>query len=250
MNNWRFIKTAVNSCALNMALDEACMNAVREGTVLPTMRLYRWQPSAISIGYFQSLKREVDLDACKHYEVDVVRRQTGGGAVYHDYDGEITYSIVAPESFFSKNIIESYQEMCGWVINGLKTVGIDAEFVPINDIVVAGKKISGNAQTRKRGVLLQHGTILCNVDVKKMFSLLKVPDEKMRDKLIAVVEDRVTSIHHLKPELDFKAIEIALFDSFTAGKEVKIQEWTEKEQHMARELAQEKYGSNDWNFKK
>lgn len=243
---WRFIATEVHNAATNMALDEACMQHVREGKVLPTIRFYRWKPSAISVGYFQSLEREIDVEACKKNSIDMVRRQTGGGAVYHDYDGELTYSIIAPEELFPKNIVESYKHMCGWIIDGLKALGIESEFIPINDIVSGGKKISGNAQTRKGGVLLQHGTILYGVDVKKMFSLLKVPDEKMRDKMIQVVEERVTSLQHIKPDITFDNLEKALWESFAKGKEVEKGEWLEEELDMARELVQNKYSTSSW----
>src|SRR5208282_4253098 len=105
--------------------------------------------SAVSIGTFQSMANEVNVEECNRSNVSYVRRLTGGGAVYHDSNGEITYSVIAPESLFPKNIIESYKVICSWVISGLAILGIKAEFVPINDIVVNGKKISGNAQTRR-----------------------------------------------------------------------------------------------------
>jgi lipoate-protein ligase A len=246
INQWRFISTEVHDAATNMALDEACMQHVREGKVAPTIRFYRWKPSAISVGYFQSLAREIDAEVCKKLGVDMVRRQTGGGAVYHDYEGELTYSVIAPEGMFDKNIIQSYKEICGWIIDGLKTLGIDSEFIPINDIVSGSKKISGNAQTRKGGILLQHGTILYGVDVKKMFSLLKVPDEKMRDKMIQVVEERVTSLKDIKPDLTFEQLEKALWESFGNEKKIDISAWTESELTLAHQLYEEKYSTNEW----
>src|SRR5208283_2072423 len=158
----------------------------------PTIRFYGWDPTAISIGYFQCLGKEVDLKNCAEFGIDIVRRRTGGGAVYHD--GEITYSVIAKESVFSKDILESYRQICGCIIDSLALIGIKSEFKPINDIIVNGKKISGNAQTRRNGVLLQHGTILYSVDLDRMFSALKVSDEKIRDKLIQNARERVTSI--------------------------------------------------------
>jgi lipoate-protein ligase A len=180
---WRVIEYTQNNAAMNMAIDEAVCESVLEGAV-PTIRFYGWIPSAISIGYFQSLEKEVDLQKCKEMKVDFVRRRTGGGAVYHETEGEITYSIVAKEEIFPKGIIESYQVICQLIIDSLAKIGISAQFKPINDIIVNGKKISGNAQTRRKGILLQHGTILYKVDVEKMFSLLKVSDEKIKDKKI------------------------------------------------------------------
>ena len=177
-----------------MAIDEAVCEAVASGKSLPTIRFYTWLPSAVSIGYFQSLIDEVDVSVAKELSADIVRRRTGGGAVYHDAKGEITYSVIAPEPIMPDGIRESYQVICGWVIESLKNIGIGAEFKPINDIIANGKKISGNAQTRRNGVLLQHGTLLYDLDVRTMFTLLKVPKEKISDKMIQSVGERVTKV--------------------------------------------------------
>jgi len=197
---WRLLKTENNTAAANMAIDRAVLVANSEGKVPPTVRFFTWKPPAISIGYFQSLEEEVDLDVCEKLGVDYVRRMTGGGAVFHDE--ELTYSIVIPESHsqIPKNIIESYGRICGALMNGLKHLGIESKYAPINDIITDGKKISGNAQTRKAKTVLQHGTILIDVDVDKMFSLLKVPNEKIKNKLIADVKQRVTSVKQILGE--------------------------------------------------
>lgn len=234
---------------MNMALDEAISEAVANNEVKPTIRFYRWAPSAVSIGYFQSLNDEVAKDKCEEAGVDVIRRRTGGGAVYHDFDGEITYSVIAPEVFFPKGIIDSYHTICGWILNSLARIGVEAEFKPINDIVMteSGKKISGNAQTRRGGVLLQHGTLLYKVDVPKMFSLLKVGQEKIADKLIAAVEERVTSIHQQKPDISLEEVYAALMDGFTEGKKWDKGEWTLGELQRAQELITERYNQDRWN---
>ena len=233
-----------NNAFLNMAIDEAVSEAVGREESLPTIRFYGWKPRAVSIGYFQSLEKEVDLDKCKEHNVDVVRRRTGGGAVFHDT--EITYSIIGKQELFPKDIIASYKDICGAIISGLESLGIIAEFKPINDIIVSGKKISGNAQTRRGGVLLQHGTLLCDVDVDKMFSLLKVPDEKIKDKMIASVKERVTSVKMLK-EVCQEDVLAALKKGFIEGKEFGISELTEKESARAKELAETKYKTKEWN---
>lgn len=247
---WRVIPLETWNAYLNMALDEACNEAVAAGRVPPTIRFYQWSPSAVSIGYFQSLKDEVDTERCREAGVDYIRRRTGGGAVYHDTNGEITYSVIAPESFVSKGITESYHELCGWIIDGLQSIGIDAKFKPINDIVVGPKeqKISGNAQTRRNGVVLQHGTILYEVDVKKMFSLLTVGRDKIADKLIATVEERVTSIRRILPDISKEDVYAALLKSFTEGKSHEFSPWTEWELDRARELVVERYSNERWNM--
>ena len=134
---------------------------------VPVLRLYGWKPSAVSIGYFQSLEEEVDVKKCKKAGIDVVRRLTGGGAVLHEH--ELTYSFIT--KVYPTNIMESYRLICEPVVMCLKNLGLDAKFSPLNDIIVGDKKVSGNAQTRRKNTLLQHGTILLDVDVEKMFSV-------------------------------------------------------------------------------
>ncbi|MBN1170520.1 lipoate--protein ligase family protein [Candidatus Micrarchaeota archaeon] len=241
---WRVINYQENSAAMNMAIDEALSDSVAKGDD-PVIRFYGWKPSAVSIGYFQSLEKEVDLDQCKKHGVEFVRRRTGGGAVYHDE--EITYSIIAREALFPGDILESYREICRCIVDSLALLGIDSEFKPINDIITNGKKISGNAQTRRNGVLLQHGTVIYGVDVDKMFSLLKVPDEKIKDKLIATVKERVTSVKQQKGVSRDELLQ-ALIQGFTRGKNFRFVSLSGQEEERAVRLAEERYRRNEWNF--
>lgn len=243
---WRVIAYSENDAFMNMAIDEAISELVGAGGP-PTIRFYGWKPSAVSIGYFQGLENEVDLERCGELGVDVVRRRTGGGAVYHDNLGEITYSVIGGEDLFPKDILASYRLICGWICDSLSGLGIGAEFRPINDITVGGKKISGNAQTRRGGVLLQHGTILHSVDVERMFSVLKVSDEKIKDKMIANVRERVTSISQQKPEVSREIALDALMHGFTKGKTFETGPLTQVEAARAVQLATERYRKEEWN---
>jgi len=250
---WRLLRTGYNTASVNMSIDRAVLVANSEEKVPPTVRFYGWNPPAISIGYFQSLEEEVDLDSCKRFGVDYVRRITGGGAVFHE--AELTYSIVIPESHpgIPKNIMESYGRICGALIKGLKQLGIESEYVPINDIVSAGRKISGNAQTRKSRTVLQHGTILMDVDVDKMFSLLKVPNEKIKDKLIADVKQRVTSVKHIMGEdVGFDKTAEAMKAGFEKEFDVELVEGdlTEDEVELSKKFEKECFGARDWNHRR
>ncbi|MFH1520586.1 MAG: biotin/lipoate A/B protein ligase family protein [Candidatus Micrarchaeota archaeon] len=239
---WRVLPYTEQDAFTNMALDE-----VLSQNKTPTIRFYGWKPSAVSVGYFQSLESEVNLEQCKTSNVDFIRRRTGGGAVYHDQMGEITYSVIGDLNLFPTGIIDSYKLICGWIVNSLDILGIKAEFKPINDIIVNGKKISGNAQTRRNGVLLQHGTILYSVDVDRMFSLLRVPDEKIKDKLIANVKERVTSVTQQK-SVSKDELYNALLKGFTNGKDFELSSFTEEELKCARELVSNRYSQKEWNF--
>ena len=242
---FRMIHFQKFSAFMNMAIDEAIMESIRSGTSLPTIRFYGWSPSAISIGFFQGLLNEVNLDVCQQAGVDVVRRLTGGGAVYHDSEGEVTYSILGPVGIFPPKILDSYRVICSDVLFALQLLGIQANFEPINDLTVDGKKISGNAQTRRSGVLLQHGTILYKVDVETMFSLLNVSKEKISDKLISSVKKRVTSVdsYSSAPIQDLiKAME----KGFRRDREIIYEEYTAEELSRARQLAEQKYSTDNW----
>jgi len=250
---WRLLQTGFNTASTNMAIDRAVLVANSEGKVPPTVRFFTWKPPAISIGYFQSLEEEVDLDVCEKLGVDYVRRMTGGGAVFHDE--ELTYSIIIPESHsqISKNIIESYGRICGALMKGLKHLGIESKYAPINDIITGGKKISGNAQTRKAKTVLQHGTILMDVDVDKMFSLLKVPNEKIKDKLIADVKQRVTSVKQILGEdIRFKEAAEAMKIGFEEEFNVELVEGilTEEEIELKKKFEKECFSTRDWNHRR
>ncbi len=245
--DWRVIKLETRNAFLNMALDEAVSEFVSQNQALPTIRFYKWLPSAVSIGYFQGLTEEVDVALCKEKGIDFVRRRTGGGAVYHDNKGEITYSVIGPEKLFPKNLTESYHLICGWIIESLAGLGLQASFHPINDVLVEGKKVSGNAQTRRNGVLLQHGTILFDLDVETMFRVLKVPKEKISDKMISDVKQRVTCIRDFK-DVSQEEVANALLSGFTKGKSFSEEKWSSAELQRAQELAKERYSSQQWNF--
>jgi lipoate-protein ligase A len=233
---------------MNMALDEAIMEAVRNGESLPTIRFYGWAPSAVSIGFFQGIRNEVNLDVTRQAGVDVIRRQTGGGAVYHDQFGEVTYSIIGPVENFSVNIIKSYEDICESIVFALNQLGLNAHFEPVNDILLNDQKISGNAQTRRQGILLQHGTILYSVEVEKMFSYLNVSEQKISDKLIKSVKKRVTSISD-QLDISMEDLQLALEKGFSVGREIEMGDYTEKELTRAAQLAEEKYKSEAWNFR-
>lgn len=251
MQKFRLLLTKHNTGMMNMATDEAILSHVSDGEVPPTVRFYGWNPSAVTIGYFQSMKEEVDIERCKELGVDFIRRITGGGAVLHE--NEITYTVIAPQHYFSNDILTSYKQIGEGIINGLKRLNLNASFVPLNDIVVNGRKISGNAQTRKMKCILQHGTVLIDVDLKKMFSLLLIPDEKIKDKLIKDASERVTSINEETGKNNsFDEVVDILVDGFreALNGEFEIGELTYLEKEMAEKLAKEKYAKDEWNFKR
>ena len=245
---WRLLPLRIDDAFTAMAIDEALLRLNSEGKSPNTLRFWRWNPSAVSIGYFQSVEREVDLGVARRYGVDVVRRITGGGAVFHDYNGELTYSVVCHESNVPADIIESYKLICSGLVHGFERLGLQAEFRPVNDVQVRGKKISGSAQTRRWGSVLQHGTVLISPDVRRMFELLRVSPEKISDKFIASVFERVTTIEReLGRRPDFDEVRNAMIAGFEEALGIRLVEGdlTEQELQLAKEL-RSKYASGEW----
>jgi lipoate---protein ligase len=242
---WRVIDLETRPAAMNMALDQVAMEQVA-ATGMPIIRFYRHSPSTVVVGYFQSMRDEVDIEKCRERGISYVRRLSGGGAVYFD-EHCYTYSVVAPEALYPKGIRESYQALCQPLIAALAAFGLPGEFRPINDITLHGRKISGNAQTRKNGVILHHGTLLYTLDTKTMFSVLKVDGKKLEDKAITAVEDAVTCLrnhHQATPEEFYEGLRKA----FTHEKDHETSQWTAEELSGAKELVETRYGTDRWTF--
>lgn len=245
---WRLLPLRVDDAFMSMAIDEALLRLNARGRSPDTVRFYRWSPSAVSLGCFQRVEREVDLEAAKKYGIDVVRRITGGGAVFHDHDGELTYSVVCKRGDVPDNIIESYRLICGGLVNGFKNLGLIAEFKPVNDVLIGRKKISGSAQTRRWGSVLQHGTILIDPDIRQMFELLRVAPEKISDKFIASAYERVTTVKkELGRKPSFEEVRSAMKKGFEESLDVELfeDELKGEELELAAKL-KSKYSSNEW----
>ena len=245
----KVLNTEFNSASFNFACDEAILDYVQK-TGQPVLRFYGFNPTACTIGYFQGMNLEIDHNKASKASVECVRRLTGGGAVMHDQN-QFTYSLIIPESFVPKNIQESYEFICQPILNALSKLGLNANFAPLNDIILNPQKISGNAQTRKGGVVLQHGTLLLDVDVDLMFSLLLVPDEKMRDKLVASVKKRVTGINnHLQSQIKFEDLVSLLSTEFASHLDLNLESFDLDDELMFEiKKLQKKYLSDEWNFK-
>ena len=247
-----------NSAASNMAIDEAILNAKISGQVPNTLKFCRWQPSAISVGKNQIPEAEVYLDACKRLGVDVVRRISGGGTVYHDYEGEVTYSVIAKTvDLGTADVTSVYFTIYHAITDALRLLGIPADFSEGDakncpNLTVGGKKISGSSQTITRGVVLQHGTILCSVDLPKMFQLLRLKNASCTQ-AADIAKRKITSIQdELGHKVSHCVVSNALAQGFKAILKIQLQEGalTQNEKELAEKLQKEKYSSDRWNFGK
>jgi len=253
---WRLLKLETHDAFTNMAIDEAIMAARIKDSVPSTIRFYRWKPSGVSIGRFQSLEREILLENCAKHRIDMVRRISGGGAVYHDHSGEITYSVVAlRDDFEATGATTVYRRIYLGLAEALRVLGLRADFNEGNlkacpNLTVNGRKISGSAQAHRKGVILQHGTLLVDVDLMKMFRFLRVPSHRTCSETAEAADEKITSIQsELGREVQATEVCRALIEGFQRTFDIRLAEsrLTPFEMDTAERLRTEKYASSHWN---
>jgi lipoate-protein ligase A len=257
MSVWRLLKLETHNASMNMAIDEAVLRARMENLVPNTLRFYCWNPSAVSIGRFQNVENEVLLDNCRNSGVDIVRRITGGGTVYHGAEDEITYSVVVRKSDLDASDITSvYAKIYDGLAGAVQILGLRADF-NVGDkghcpnITVKGRKISGSAQCHKGGVVLQHGTFLVDVDLKRMFTFLRVPWAKTCMEVAGVARRKITSIRKaLGREVSIAEVNEALINGFQKALSIKLVdgELIDHERELAEKLFKQKYSTIKWNL--
>jgi lipoate-protein ligase A len=230
------------------------LHSVAEKKSNPALRIYSWSPSAVTLGYFQKREIETDEEFCALHGVDIIRRITGGGAVFHEH--EITYSIILSlsDEKVPEAILDSYVKILSPVISALRSFGVNASHSPINDIVVDGKKISGSAQTRRHGILLQHGTILLSMNKEKAFSCLKVPQKKIADKGIVDPSSRIFTLSDLLGDTVADNDFVASFRNKVArefaecfSSDLAEESFSEDEKHFAEQAEKNLFGTEGWN---
>jgi len=253
---WRIIPQEARPGPMQMALEEAAAETAAGGGPR-TVRVYQWQPSTLSLGYRQD-PETVDWEYCERHGITVTRRPTGGGGIYHDAYGDISYSIVAPQAELPGKLMDCYDLLCQPILDSFDRMGVDADFAdeelpaihqpacylravsPAHDILADGK-ISGNAQYGQRDAVIQHGSLsyaLAVDDHLGVFRTDAVDAETYRE--------RVTSIRKqssIEREAAVDALETALSewaDAFEGS-------WTESELDRAAEIAETKYASDEWN---
>lgn len=255
MDTWRLIPLETHNAFMNMAIDEAILTAHIAKQVPNTLRLYMWKPSAVSIGKNQTPQETVYTDALRTHRVDLVRRISGGGTVFHDEAGEVTYSVTAAMTSLGKDIPAVYQRIYEAVTDALRLIGIPADFSPGNEkncpnLTVASKKISGSAQTIKHGTVLQHGTILLSVNLPLMFQLLRVNAPCTCAQAAQIAEHKITSIQkELGHTIRAETAANALAQGFHAILKINLEPatLTPYEKELAEKLYVDKYATDAWN---
>ncbi len=236
---WRLLTTGFSNAFENMAVDEAVLEACRQGQSPPTIRFYGWEPHAVSLGYSQRVEDTVNIQVCERFGIDVVRRATGGRAVLHDK--ELTYSLISPldNPLFPMNILGTYKRISSCLIAGFKRLGIIAQLVTSSsgrkglfekrsksscflspswyEIVVGCRKICGSAQRRVDGAFLQHGSILLGFDAGKLSETL-VFEGLERGYVMNHLETNITSVNdQLCEEMEFLELQEIFIGGFEEG---------------------------------
>jgi len=193
---WQLLHEGPQPPELHMALDAVITDEVGAGLRPPTLRIWEWSEPAVIIGRFQSLKNEVDPDGAKRYGVKVVRRVSGGGAMFVEPGNTITYSLSVPQALVQgMTFQQSYEFLDAWVIRALHDLGIKAWYQPLNDIASEIGKIGGAAQARRAGAVLHHVTMSYDIDAEKMVQVLRIGREKLSDKGTTSAKKRVDPLH-------------------------------------------------------
>ncbi len=222
-----------------------------------TLRLYQWKPSAVSIGKNQNPQEVVYTEALQKFGVDLVRRNSGGGAVYHDQIGEITYSVTAQARDLSRtaDTLGAYSTIYDAITDALRLLGITADFNAGDakncpNLTVNGRKISGSAQTLKRNIIQQHGTLLLSVNLRRMFQFLRVPFTDNCTQAAQIATHKITSIQNeLGHPVTAETVANALVQGFTAKLKIHLKNstLTHYEQALAQKLYKQKYATASWN---
>ncbi|MDF9843072.1 lipoate-protein ligase A [Paenibacillus sp. PastF-1] len=290
MTMWRFVHTGNRTPAENMAIDEAMLTAHERGLVPPTVRFYGWNPATLSIGCFQHAAKEVDFTALREYGLGFVRRSTGGRAVLHDQ--ELTYSIIVSENYpgIPASVVEAYRVLSMGLLLGFRKLGLDAHMTGLEssetqtlaewqvddsrrgnkpmsaacfdapskyELVVEGRKIAGSAQMRSKGVILQHGSILLELDSDLLFNVLNFTDPEDKQRMKKIFERKAVDINSClrrkgDPSVTIRDLEETFHQGFAEnlGTELIPGTLTDFEIELANRLAEEKYGADSWNLKK
>jgi lipoate-protein ligase A len=251
----------------NMAIDEAILDIHIQGGSVPTLRVYQWDPPALSLGYHQSIEHDVDVAKCQESGVEVIRRITGGGAVLHAR--ELTYSIVSVvDDGIPESIAGSYRFLSQGLIASYKILGLDVELKPgrnttrsaacfsvatLADLTYQGRKLAGSAQARRGKALLQHGSLPIHSHADVLFSLLRFPSEMSRCKARSLYNKRMLTLGEVVGEdIDMQELKDGLRKGFAQALDIRFYDdgLTEAEIRRSQALAAEKYGTDKWNHRK
>lgn len=245
-HDWQLLRDAPTPPMLHMAIDEVLTLEVAAGRRKPTLRMWEWDSNAVILGRFQSVRNEVDMEGARKHDITVTRRITGGGAMFVEPQNTITYSLYAPESLVrGLSFVDSYAFLDEWVVAGLRALGVDAFYKPINDLSSAQGKIGGAAQTRRSGAVLHHVTMAYDMNPAKMLEVLRIGREKLSDKGSVSANKRVTPLRQ-QTQMPREDIVDSLVATFDDRYGLTPSSLTQQERAAAEKLRHDKFESDEW----
>jgi len=245
---WQLLPIEPTDPNMNLALDEELTLRVGTGERPPTIRFWGWTRPCIVLGRFQSVRNEVQIDHAAAHGIEIVRRISGGGAMFIEPEGAITYSLYAPAAMAQgMSFAESYAFFDSWVITALRALGIDAWYAPLNDITSANGKIGGAAQARRGGAILHHTTMAYQMNVAMMTQVLRIGQEKLSDKGIRSADKRVGPLRQ-QTDLARETIIQHLIAEFAGLTELHTGTLQEDEVTGAANRVVERFGTDEWKF--
>ena len=248
-HTWEILRPGPLPTPVNVALDEVIQDQVADGTRPPTLRFWEWSDKAVVFGSYQSYSNELNQGGVDKYKIVPVRRMSGGGAMFMEGGNCITYSIYAPESLVAGySYADSYAYLDQWVLASLQKLGVNAWYVPINDITSTGGKIGGAAQKRRKHTVLHHTTMSYNIDADKMMEVLRVGKVKTASKGIASAKKRVDPLRR-QTGIPREEIIDTMVGEFATRYGALPAELSEEDLAAARRLVEEKYGTEEWTKK-
>jgi lipoate-protein ligase A len=244
---WQYLHPGPLSPLMHLALDQVLTEEVGEGRRKPTLRIWEWASPAVVIGSFQSVRNEVDPEGAERYGFEVVRRISGGGAMFIEPGSAVTYSIYAPIDLVQgMTFADSYAFFDEWVIQALNGLGIEATYQPLNDITSPQGKIGGAAQKRLgNGGVLHHVTMSYDMDGDKMVQVLRIGREKMSDKGTKSANKRVDPLRS-QTGLPRETVIDRMVETFRSLHGLHDDEITPEEYAQAEDLVRTKFGTEEW----
>jgi lipoate-protein ligase A len=234
----RLVDSGVCHPLYSVALEEVLLESCAKGLMPPTLHLYVRDRPTVSLGYFETAAEVVDLPALMREDIFLVRRMSGGSTIYTD-PGQLIFSLIMEQEEFPRPD-QAYALTCSALVQALKTLGLMAEHKPPNDIVIEGRKVSGSAQTRKRGMVLVHGTLLMDTDLDRLIRiLLPRPDKRTRTR-----EEMTSLKDELGKTVEMNDVKKALVEAFSETLEQRVVPIpvNQRERGRVDELIKEKYG--------
>ncbi len=244
--NWTVIHSPVLPTPVNVALDQYLLEEVAAGRKGPILRFWEWEDKAVVFGSYQSFQNELDPEGIAKHGIVPVRRISGGGAMFMEGGNCVTYSMYVPDDVVAGlSYVDSYQYLDTWVLAGLQSLGVNAWYVPINDITSDGGKIGGAAQKRVNGAILHHTTMSYDINADKMMEVLRVGKVKLADKGVRSAKKRVDPLRRQTGVARQEVIE-ALMNTFVSRYPAEVGELSDADIAAAEKLVDEKFSTDAW----